>query len=124
MKAIMSITVMILFYVTSIAYAGFSSGHVTTSPATIKDIFLGSGKIIYIQFNEPNLPGCYLSMGGYITSSWPDANNGVYDDVASNRILATLLFSKANNVAMDVYYRINDSGNGWSECAIDNIYIH
>jgi hypothetical protein len=83
-------------------------------------IFSGTS-VTYVEFTS--LPGCNNS-GGYLTVSWPAANGGTVNEERTKQIVATLLFAKATDTAMEVRYRLNLSPTGWDSCAIDAVFLN
>lgn len=74
----------------------------------------------YLEFTS--LPGC-VNNGGYLSVSWPSANGGAINEHRVNQMVATLLFAKATNTAMEVRYRHNQAPTGWDSCAIDAVFL-
>ncbi len=120
MKKIIAISALLL---TSQALAGFSSQKVV-SAVKVNRIFDGSGGPTYVTFKDGALPECANADGGYLRTSWADANNGVVDDAGTSRVLSILLAAKAMNTKVEVRYIVNDAGTGWNKCAITGIYMH
>lgn len=87
---------------------------------SVQRIFSGQGTT-FVTFSS--LPGCVVS-GGYITVSWPAANNGVIDENRTKQIVATLLFAKGTETLMEVRYRINNAPTGWDSCTIDAVFLN
>jgi hypothetical protein len=87
---------------------------------SVQRIFSGQGTT-FVTFSS--LPGCPTN-GGYITVSWPAANNGVLDENRTKQIVATLLFAKARETLMEVRYRINNAPTGWDGCTIDAVFLN
>lgn len=101
--------------------AGFATS-LQTYNVRVTRIFSGTGAT-YVEFTS--LPSCN-SNGGYLTASWPEAHGGpgpVSEDRAK-QIVATLLYAKATETAMEVRYRLNDTPTGWDSCAIDAVFLH
>jgi len=120
MKSKASLALTLLIFSTT-ASAGFSSQKLA-DPVTVNRIFQGNGTV-YVTFSGTTLNGC-SNNGGYLQPSWAEANGGVVNDAATNRMLSILLSSKALNSTMEIRYTNNDAGTGWNNCAITGIYLH
>lgn len=77
----------------------------------------------YVTFSGNTLPGC-RGNGGYVTSTWAEASGGTADPMHAGLLVSGFLTAKAHGYSMEVRYRVNSQGTGWSDCAIDNIYLH
>jgi hypothetical protein len=87
---------------------------------SVQRIFSGQSTT-FVTFSS--LPGCVVN-GGYITVSWPAANNGAVDENRTKQIVATLLFAKGAGTLMEVRYRINNAPTGWDSCTIDAVFLN
>jgi hypothetical protein len=90
------------------------------SDVSVQRIFSGQSST-FVTFSS--LPGC-VTNGGYVTVSWPPANNGAVDEHRTKQIVAALLFAKATGTLMEVRYRINNAPTGWDSCTVDAVFLN
>jgi hypothetical protein len=111
-------------FASSIAIAASFNAQVGASNVKIQSIFSGRYGPTYITFTSASLTGCYLGVGGYLSSTWPEAMLDVpADPEISKRQLSTVMLAKSMDATLTIYYRVNTSGTGWDKCAIDSIWI-
>lgn len=101
------------------AFASFGAGQQAFN-VHVTRIFSGQGTT-YVEFTS--LPGC-VNHGGYLSVSWAVANGGSIDEARTKQIVATLLYAKATETAMEVRYRLNTAPTGWDSCAIDAVFLN
>lgn len=90
----------------------------------VASIFKGAYGAIYVTFTPSLLTGCNGNYGGYLTSTWSEANAGNPSDPDAPRMqLSMLLAAKAMDSPLEVRYRVNTTGTGWDKCAIDAIWV-
>jgi hypothetical protein len=108
----------------SIAYAATFGPQVSVSNVKVKNIWSGRYGPNYITFEPATLTGCHNLAGGYLSSTWADGMADLPNEPdLSNRQLSLLLFAKATDASVSIYYRVNSSGSGWDKCTIDSIWI-
>ena len=83
--------------------------------------FLSGPYQTYVEFTS--LPGCNAS-GGYLSVTWPEANGGSINEARAKQIVATLLFAKATDNTMQVWYRLNTDPHGFDSCAIETVFLN
>ena len=110
----------IVMITSNAAFASFGST-VVVSPVTVSRIYQGTG-LTYVTFSGTTLPGC-ANNGGYLRPTWASANGGAVDHEMANRMLAVLLAGKAQDLSMEVRFRVNSAGTGWDSCSIDGLYL-
>jgi len=90
----------------------------------VSSIFKGAYGAIYVTFTPSSLTGCNGNYGGYLTSTWSDANAGNPADPDAPRMqLSMLLAAKAMDSPLEVRFRVNSAGTGWDKCAIDAVWV-
>ena len=90
----------------------------------VQSIFKGAYGAIYVTFAPSSLTGCNGNYGGYLTSTWSEANAGNPSDPDAPRMqLAMLLAAKATDSPLEVRFRVNTTGTGWDKCAIDAVWV-
>ncbi len=91
------------------------------SPLTVGRIYQGHTAVVYVTFLGGTMAGC-VNNGGYVRSSWQAA--GPINEDATDRLLSLLLMAKAQNLTLEVRYRVNSQGTGWDKCSIDAVYLY
>lgn len=92
------------------------------SPVTVNRLYQGYSDATFVTFTGSTLTGC-PNNGGYLRPTWLAAN-GVLNHETADRMLSVLLTAKAQDLELEVRYRVNSSGTGWDTCSIDGIYLY
>ena len=104
-------------------FAAFGSQQLAYN-VRVQSIFKGAYGAIYVTFSPSSLTGCNGNYGGYLTSTWPEANAGNPSDPDAPRMqLSMLLTAKAMDSPLEVRFRVNSAGTGWDKCAIDAVWV-
>ena len=114
------LTCLLLFFSSSIVFAGFGPTKVIEN-AQVGKVYQGAGST-FVTFLGVSMPEC-SNHGGYLQPSWAESNGGVLNDAATARMLSVLLSAKTTGGKMQVRYKVNDSGTGWSNCAITGLSL-
>jgi hypothetical protein len=94
------------------------------SNVKVATVFSGAGGPTFVQFTPAILTGCSGNNGGYLTTLWPAALGASVPDTQRHATqIAMLLTAKATDSLLEVRYRVNASGTGWDNCAIDAIWL-